>query len=127
MSQGLGIVLIIAAIAACCVAIYALVELVKTLRSVRSLSDELGRTLPPVIEKADAATDALNAELVRVDGIVSQFEDVADRVIHTASVVQEAAQVPATAMYAASERIREIWRRVKGGSRPQARSGSGHD
>jgi len=126
MSQGLLIALIVVAIATCGVAIYALVELVKTLRSVRSLSDELGETLPSLVEKADVAVDAFNAEMLRVDGIVGQFEEVADLVIHTANVVQEAAQVPATAVNAASERIREMWQRLKSGSRVGP-SSSGHD
>jgi len=55
VSEGLGIALIVAALIVCGFAVFALLELVKTVRSVRTLSDELNRTVPPLIEKADAA------------------------------------------------------------------------
>jgi uncharacterized protein YoxC len=119
VSDGLVIALIVAALVLCGFAVYALVEAVRTLRSVRALSDDLARSLPSLIEKADVTVDALNAELLRVDSILSDFEDVSSRVGHTVTVVQDAVNVPANAVSAASERIREAWHRAR-------RSRTGH-
>ncbi len=113
LTEGLVLALVIAALVACGVLVYALLEAVKTLRAVRSLSEDLGRTLPPLVEKADVAVEAFNAELLRVDTIVTGLEDTIERVAHASEVVQEAVNAPAAAVNAAGERIREAWNRRK--------------
>jgi uncharacterized protein YoxC len=113
VSEGLVIALILAALAVCGIAVFALVEAVKTLRSVRSLTDELNRSVPPLIEKADAAVDVLSLELLRADTIIGEVEELSARVGHTVNVVQDTVNVPVNAVNAAGERIRGAWLKVK--------------
>jgi uncharacterized protein YoxC len=113
VSEGLGIALIVAALIVCGFAVFALLELVKTVRSVRTLSDELNRTVPPLIEKADAAVDVLSLELLRIDTIIGEVEDLSARVGRTVDVVQDTVNMPVTAVNAAGERIRGAWHKAK--------------
>lgn len=113
VSEGLVIALIVATLVVCGTAVFALVEMVRTLRSVRRLSDDMGRLLPPLVEKTDVAVDALNAELLRVDAIIGDVEDISSRVGQTVTVVRGAVNAPATAVNAASERIRVAWHKAK--------------
>jgi uncharacterized protein YoxC len=113
VSEGLVIALIVAALIVCGLAVLALVELVKTLRSARSLTDELNRSVPPLIEKADAAVEVLSLELLRVDTIIGEVEELSARVSHTVGVVQETVNMPANAVNAAGERIRGAWHKAR--------------
>ena len=107
----LQLVLLVAGIALCAVAIFGIVEAVKTLRSVRRLSDDMHATLVPLLEKADVTVDAMNAELLRIDGIVTQIEDVSDRVSTTTNAVQEAVHGPLTAASNAGMKLRRLFKR----------------
>jgi len=113
VSEGLLIALIVAALIVCGFVVFALVELVRTLRSVRTLADELTGSVPPLIAKADVTVDALNVELLRVDTIIGEVEVLSSKVGHTVNVVQDAVNLPATAVGTAGERIRTAWHRVK--------------
>jgi len=113
VSEGLAIALIVAGLVVCGFVVFALVEAVKTLRSVRALSDDMGRRLPPLIEKADVTVDAMNAELLRVDAIITDVEEISSRVEHTVTTVHGAVNAPANAVNAAGERIRVAWLRAK--------------
>ena len=66
--------------ALCGVAIWALIEAVKTARSAQLLADDLDARLVPLLDKADVTVDAINAELLRIDEIVTRVEEVTDRV-----------------------------------------------
>ncbi len=76
-------VLLVVASALCGVAIWALTEAVKTARSPGSLADDLDTRLVPLLDKADVTVDAMNAELLRIDQIVTRVEEVTDRVSST--------------------------------------------
>lgn len=104
------IVLLVAASALCATAIWALVDLVATSRSMRALSDESRQRLVPLLDKVDVTVDAVNAELLRIDLIVSRFEVVSERMAQTSETVSGIANAP--------ERIVEdITARVRGWSR----------
>lgn len=107
------IVLIVAAIAVCAVAVFALVELVPTLRSARRFFDDVESRLVPLLEKADVTVDALNAELMRVDNIVTSLEEVSDTVSTATTAVREAAHAPSAALNALGTRLRQWTRKVK--------------
>ena len=113
-------VLIVVATALCAVAIWALVEGVKTARSVRVLSDDLDARIVPLIEKLDVSVDAFNAELLRVDAIVTRFEEIGDRVDSTSRTVQEVANAPVEMVTDIADRVRRAWR-----SRKSARHDAG--
>lgn len=111
--EGLVIALAVAGLVACGVLVFALLEAVKTLRSVREVSDDLAERLPPLLEKADVAVDAMNAELLRVDAIIGDVEDISSKVGHTVTAVQGAVNAPANAVNIAGERIRIAWRKAR--------------
>jgi len=110
----LTIVLVVAAIVVCGVLIYALLELVKTARSTRLLADDTRERLVPLLDKVDVTVDAANAELLRIDGILTQFEEVSDRVSSTTHAVQGAVNAPLDAVNAVGTGVRDViteWRR----------------
>jgi hypothetical protein len=103
-------VLIVAAIGLCGTGIWAFIEGVKTARSMRVLTDDLDSRVVPLLDKADVTVDAINAELLRVDGIVTRFEDVAERVESTTRTVQEVANAPAEIVNDIADRVRRAWK-----------------
>lgn len=113
-TQTLQIVLMIAAIAVCAVAVYALIEFIKTARSARLFAEESRVRIIPLLDKVDITVDAANAELLRIDGIVTQFEEVSSHVSSTTSAVKDAVHAPMDAVNAVSTGLRgaySTWRR----------------
>ena len=106
----LGVLLVVAT-ALCGFGIWALVESVKTARSVRRLSDHLDERVVPLLDKADVTVDALNAELLRVDVIVTRIEEVTDRVESTSRTVQDVANAPGEIVTDIADRVRRAWKR----------------
>ncbi|NTW29065.1 MAG: hypothetical protein HGA39_06860 [Coriobacteriia bacterium] len=111
----LGILLVVATVL-CCFAIWALTQVVSTARSVKTLADDMDVRLVPLLDKADVTVDALNAELLRVDGIVGQFEQIGDRVSGASRAVQEVTSAPGEIVGEIADRVRHAWRSRK--SRP---------
>ena len=106
-------VLLVAASALCGVAIWALIESVKTARSLRQLSVDLDARLVPLLDKADVTVDAMNAELLRIDQIVTSVEEVTERVNDTSRAVQEVANAPAEIVNDLADRVRRAWKTRK--------------
>lgn len=106
-------VLVVVATVLCGVAIWALLESVKTARSVRTLSDDLDARVVPLIDKVDVSVDAFNAELLRIDAIVTRFEEVSERVDSTSRTVQEVANAPVEIVTDIADRVRRAWRTRK--------------
>ena len=79
-ADALGIALTVVAIVLSCTAIYAVFLLVRTLKDLRVAVEDVRVRLVPLLDKADVTVDALNAELLRVDAIVTQAEEVGDAV-----------------------------------------------
>lgn len=107
----LDTVLAVVAIVVCGVGLWALVEIIRTSRSARVLFDDLDEHAVPLLEKADITVDAINAELLRIDDIVSRVEDVSEKVSATSSAVQGAVNVPLEAVNLVGGRFRR-WMRV---------------
>ena len=107
------IVLIVAATAVCGFVIWAVFELVATSRSARRLADDLDASLIPLLAKADVTVDALNAELLRIDEIVTRVEEVTDRVSSTSRTVQEVANAPAEIANEIAGRVRNVFKSRK--------------
>jgi methyl-accepting chemotaxis protein len=106
-------VLLVAASALCGVGIWALIESVRTARSLRQLADDLDVRLVPLLDKADVTVDATNAELLRIDQIVTRVEEVTDRLSDTSRAVQEVANAPAEIVNELAERLRRAWKTRK--------------
>jgi len=107
----LDTVLVVVAIVVCGIGFWALVELIKMSRSARVLFDDLDQHVVPLLEKVDVTVDAINAELMRIDDIVSRVEDVSDKVSATSSVVHGAVNAPLEAVNLVGGRLRR-WMRV---------------
>jgi uncharacterized protein YoxC len=103
------IVLFLALIVLACVAVWGIREIVASVRSVRRLSDELDATLPGLIARADTTLAAVNAELVRVNGMVSQLEEVSDRVTNTTRAAQEIVEGPVAAVTGLADGARRFF------------------
>jgi hypothetical protein len=113
VTTGLLAVLLVLASALCGVAIWALTEAVKTARSARLLADDLDTRLVPLLDKADVTVDAMNAELLRIDQIVTRVEEVTDRVNSTSRTVQEVANAPGEIVNDLADRVRRAWKTRK--------------
>lgn len=97
------IVLVVVGIATGCVATWVMVRVDRAMSEARTLVKHLDERLIPLIEKVDVTVDAVNAELLRVDGIVSQFEEASDKVSNTARAAQDAVGVPMRVVAGAGE------------------------
>ncbi len=120
-------VLLVLASALCGVGIWALIESVKTARSARQLADDLDTRLVPLLDKADVTVDAMNAELLRIDQIVTQVEEVTVRVNDTSRVVQEVANAPGEIVNDLADRVRRAWKTRKQQPAPQAEDSTPED
>lgn len=76
----LDTVLTVVAIALAGTALYALSVLIPAIRDLCVAVEDVRSRLVPLLDKADVTVDALNAELLRVDAIVTQAEEVGDAV-----------------------------------------------
>ncbi|MBN2248097.1 MAG: hypothetical protein JW733_05310 [Coriobacteriia bacterium] len=79
-SAVLSTALTVAALVLCVAALYAIVVVVKTVREIRVAVEDIRVRLVPLLDKADVTIDAANAELLRLDAIVTQAEEVGDAV-----------------------------------------------
>jgi hypothetical protein len=101
----------------CAVGVWAAVEAARASRSVRVLADDLDVRVVPLLDKADITIDALNAELLRVDAIVSRIEGITDRVESTSRTVQ-AANARGDC-HDIADRVRRAWKRHQAESAAQ--------
>ncbi len=115
----LSVVLVCAGVV-CGVAVWALRDLVATSHSLRLTSDELRARLVPLADKADVTVDALNAELLRIDGIITQFEDTSSRVSHASATISDIVNAPGEIVSEAASRVRKAWNYRKHSASPAA-------
>jgi hypothetical protein len=106
----LGVLLVLASGLAG-VGIWGVFEGVKTARSARVLADDLDARLVPLLDKADITVDALNAELLRLDAVITRVEEITDRVDSTSRTVQGVANAPAEIVTDIADRVRRAWKR----------------
>lgn len=109
----LRLILAIVAIAACGAGVYAAVELGRAAASTRRFAEETRERLVPLLEKADVTVDAINAELLRIDGIVTQFEEVGERVSSTTSAVHDVVNAPLEAVGTGVRGVVSAWRKSR--------------
>lgn len=97
--------------ALCVAGVWAAVSAARAAASLKTLADDLDARVVPLLEKADVTVDAINAELLRVDAIVSSIEEITDRVDSTSRTVQGVANAPAEIVTDLAERVRKAWKR----------------
>jgi hypothetical protein len=98
-----------AAIVLCGVAVWALIEFVKTARSTRLLADDSRVRLIPLLEKADVTVDAINAELYRIDGIITRFESAGERVDAASGTISDIVNTPGELVNEFAGRVRRAF------------------
>lgn len=76
----LGIALMIVALVLAVASLYLVWVLVSATARLLAAVEDVRVRLVPLLEKADVTVDALNAELLRIDAIVSQAEGVGEAV-----------------------------------------------
>lgn len=76
----LGIALAVVGILVGLAALYAIRVLVQATGRILVALEDVRSRLVPLLDKADVTVDAVNAELLRIDAIVSQAEEVGDAV-----------------------------------------------
>lgn len=106
----LTILLLVAATAACVAVIWLSRETAAMTRAVTQLSDEVRERLIPLLEKADVTVDAANAELLRIDGAITRFEDASARVSAASNTLADVVQAPADIVTGVADRVRKAWK-----------------
>ncbi len=96
MSWSLVIDLILVSLVAVLVVFfaYALWQLSKTLRSLNELLKDVGKTVPPLLEKVDKTLNVVNSEVERVEQIVHTIEEVSEKVTAFSHLAQEIISSP---------------------------------
>lgn len=79
-ASALTVALLVLAIVLVVALLYAVKVLITSLRSITGAAEDVRTRLVPLLEKADITVDAINAELLRLDAIVTQAEGVGDAV-----------------------------------------------
>lgn len=106
----MSIALPIAALVALGVAIWAMIELARASRSLRRLTEETQEKLIPLLDKADVTIDAANAELWRIDGAITRFEEASVRVSAASGTLSEIVQHPGEVVSGVADRVRRAWK-----------------
>ncbi len=88
LSAVLQTVLLVLGILLAGAGIFVAVRLAVTLSETRVALAEVRERLVPLLDKADVTLDALNAELLRVDGIVTDIEEVSGAVSTATDVIR---------------------------------------
>lgn len=88
-------------------------------RVARRLNESTGLTterLIPLLEKSDVTVDAINAELLRIDAIITQFEDASAKVSHASGTISGLVTNPGEAVSEVAGRVRRAWRERRRGT-----------
>ena len=107
----LSVVALVVAIVAGGFVIWGIIEVVKAARSARQLADDLDARVVPLLDKADVTVDAANAELYRIDGILTDVEGVVGRFSSTAETVSDVVSAPVNVVTNVADHVRGAWRR----------------
>ena len=109
------------------VGVIVLIALVRTLSHVNELTDSLSRTSNeaaktmaelrdaalPIVNKAEVTIDAVNAEMLRVDGIITSLEQTTERVAEASDTVSGLVNAPVEIVSGVTDRVLSMWRQKK--------------
>lgn len=88
VSDALGIALTVLTIVLVVFGLYAIRVLLTSVQDLLAAVEDVRSRLVPLLDKADVTVDALNAELLRVDAIVTQAEEVGDAVSAASGIIR---------------------------------------
>lgn len=89
---------------------WAFVETSRAMRSLKVLADDTHVRLNPLLDKADVTVDAVNAELLRIDGIITRFEDAGERVSSASGTISGIVHAPTELVSEMALRVRRAWK-----------------
>lgn len=101
---------LVAVVIASAVAVWSLVEVARAMRSLRALTDDSRERVVPLLEKVDVTVDAVNAELLRVDAIITRFEDASERVSSASGTITDIVNAPSELVSGVALKVRRAWR-----------------
>lgn len=104
LSTALTVIAIVLSIAG----LYAIFVILKAVRGIGSAVEEVRVRLVPLLDKADITIDAANAELLRLDAIVTQAEEVGDAVSTASGFIRSPIN---TAAHGLARALRSIGKR----------------
>ena len=110
IAQVLLLVLLAAACVVCGVAVWALREVALAAKSVKLLAEDSRERLNPLLDKADVTVDAINFELLRVDAVITRFEDASERVTSASGTISGIVNAPAEIVNDVAGRVRRAWK-----------------
>lgn len=110
IAQVLLLVLLAAACVVCGVAVWALREVALAAKSVQLLAEDSRERLNPLLDKADVTVDAINFELLRVDTVITRFEDASERVTSASGTISGIVNAPAEIVNDVAGRVRRAWK-----------------
>ncbi len=87
-------------------AVYALVQIGRLVGKAAHQMEELTARVNPILEKADVSVDALNAELLRVDGILSDVEEMSSAAASATRAVESVTTAPIEIAINFADRLR---------------------
>jgi len=108
--SALVVAALVAAIVLCGFGIWAAVEVARSARELRTSVREASSRLVPLLEKTDVTVDAFNAELLRADAIITQFEEAGARVSHASGTLSDIVNAPAEIVSEVADRVRRAWK-----------------
>lgn len=88
ISDALDIALTVITILLVLAGLYAIRVLLRAVRDLLTAVEDVRSRLVPLLDKADVTVDALNAELLRVDAIVTQAEEVGEAVSTASGLIR---------------------------------------
>jgi uncharacterized protein YoxC len=88
VSDALGIALTVLTIVLVIAGLYAIRTLLKAVGRLLAAVEDIRSRLVPLLDKADVTVDAVNAELLRVDAIVTQAEEVGEAVSTASGIIR---------------------------------------
>lgn len=97
-------------------AIYALVQIGRLVGKVSHEMEELTARVNPILEKADVSVDALNADLLRVDGILSNVEEISSAAASATRAVESVTSAPLEIATNLADRLRHMIKEFRSGA-----------
>jgi len=82
----------------------------KTMDEAEKTVAELRGSVVPILDKVDVSVDALNAQLLRLDAILSGFEAATQKVTHTSEAVSGIVATPVDLVAGFTDKLRRGWK-----------------
>lgn len=97
-------------------AVFALVQIGRAAGNASRQLDELAGRVNPILEKADVSVDALNAELLRLDAILTDVEEMSSAAASATRAVETVTNAPLEMATNIADRIRHRFKEFRAGS-----------